>query len=156
MEVEQAYSLLAIHPDFRVLRRVHLADDQVFAQNTTGEACGRIAVIDTETTGLNAELDDRIIDIAIAICEYGRESGKLYRIISRYESLEDPECPISPEITRLTGITDEMVRDKRMVEAEVLRVWRELAWLYVITPASTVHSWRRDSRSSQIITSHVP
>lgn len=114
-----AAEVLSAHPDFRVLRRVAIADDHVFAQNVSGEACGRLAVIDTETTGLKAELGARIIDIAIATCEYGRETGKLYRVVDRYESLEDPDSPIPPEITRLTGITDDMVRGQRIDEAGV-------------------------------------
>ena len=34
---EQAAALLEEHPDYRVLRRVQLADDQVFAENDSGE-----------------------------------------------------------------------------------------------------------------------
>ena len=106
MNVEEAAETLDAHPDFRVLRRLRIADARVFAGSVAGEPCGRLAVIDTETTGLKAELGDRIIDLAIATCEYGRETGRLYRVADRYESLEDPEMPIPPESTRLTGIGD--------------------------------------------------
>jgi len=122
MDIDKAAATLDAHPDFRVLRRLRIADAQVFAENVAGEPCGRLAVIDTETTGLKAELGDRIIDLAIATCEYGRETGRLYRVVDRYESLEDPEAPISPEITRLTGISDDMVRGQRIDEAGVARV----------------------------------
>lgn len=121
MDTVTAASLLAAHPDFRVLRRVAVADNHVFAENVSGEPCGRLAVIDTETTGFKVESGDRIIDLAIATCEYGRDTGTLYRVVDRYESLEDPEAPISPEITRLTGITDGMVRGQRIEEACVAR-----------------------------------
>ena len=121
MEIENAAALLAANPDFRVLRRVAIADNHVFAENVSGEPCGRVAVIDTETTGFAVESGDRIIDLAIATCEYGRDSGTLYRVVDRFESLEDPETPIPPEITRLTGITDEMVRGQRIDEAGVAR-----------------------------------
>lgn len=119
MRSAQAADVLNQDPDYRVLRRVSVGDEEVFAENTTGEPCGRLAVIDTETTGLNVHLDDRIIDLAIATCEYGRESGRLYRVVARYESLEDPEGTISPEITRLTGISNEMVHGHRIDEAGV-------------------------------------
>ena len=122
MNRTQALELLAAEPDFRVLRRLVVADDHVFAENTRGEPTGRIAVIDTETTGLRVDQGARIIDLAIAACEYGRESGTLYRVADRYESLEDPEAPIPPEITRLTGITDEMVRGQRIDESGIARV----------------------------------
>lgn len=107
---EQAAAVLRDHPDYRVLRRVQLAEDQVFAENDSGEPCGRLAVIDTETTGLEAASGERIIDLAVAVCEYGRHSGRPFRIIARYDGLEDPGVPIPPLITALTGITDEMVR----------------------------------------------
>lgn len=122
MEPEEAASLLQNHPDFRVLCRLRISDAHVFAENVGGEPLGRLAVIDTETTGLKAELGDRIIDLAIATCEYGRETGRLYRVVDRYESLEDPEVPIALEITRLTGISDDMVRGQRIDEAGVARV----------------------------------
>lgn len=122
MDLDKAAETLDAHPDFRVLRRLRIADAHVFAENINGEPCGRLAVIDTETTGLKSELGDRIIDLAIATCEYGRESGMLYRVVDRYESLEDPEAPLPPEITRLTGISDDMVRGQRIDEAGVARV----------------------------------
>src|SRR5713101_304572 len=122
MDMDKAAETLDAHSDFRVLRRLRIADAQVFAENVGGEPCGRLAVIDTETTGLKAELSDRIIDLAIATCEYGRETGRLYRVADRYESLEDPEVPIPPEIMRLTGISDDMVRGQRIDEAGVARV----------------------------------
>lgn len=122
MDIDGAAATLAAHPDFRVLRRLRISDGHVFAENDSGEPCARLAVIDTETTGLKAELGDRIIDLAIATCEYGRETGRLYRVVDRYESLEDPEMPIPPEISRLTGITDDMVRGQRIDEAGVARV----------------------------------
>ena len=120
-DIDKAAEILGADPDFRVLRRLRISDAHVFAENITGEPCGRVAVIDTETTGLKAELGDRIIDLAIATCEYGRETGQLYRVVDRYESLEDPEGPISPEITRLTGISDDMVRGQHIDEAGVAR-----------------------------------
>lgn len=122
LDPDQAAETLDAHPDYRVLRRLRISEAQVFAQNVSGEPCGRLAVVDTETTGLKAELGDRIIDLAIATCEYGRETGRLYRVVDRYESLEDPEAPLPPEITRLTGISDEMVRGQRIDEAAVAHV----------------------------------
>ena len=122
MDAEVAANFLSANPDYRVLRRVAIADEHVFAENVADEPVGRLAVIDTETTGFKVEEGDRIIDLAIAVCEYGRDTGKLYRVVDRYESLEDPEAPIPPEITKLTGITDEMVGGQRIDEAGAARV----------------------------------
>ncbi len=111
---EVAASILDADPDYRVLRRIRISEQHRFAENLTSEPCGLLAVIDTETTGLKLEQGARIIDLAVSVCEYGRHSGTLYRVVRRYESLEDPEQSISPEISRLTGITDDMVRGKRI------------------------------------------
>ena len=50
METAEAIAVLAANPDYRVLHRIAVADKHVFAENVTGEACARLAVIDTETT----------------------------------------------------------------------------------------------------------
>jgi DNA polymerase-3 subunit epsilon len=121
MDIGTATRVLEAHPDYRVSRRVQVGDRHQFAENTSGEPCGRLAVIDTETTGFRPDAGDRIIDLAIATCEYGKDSGRLYAVVDRYEGLEDPEQPISPEITRLTGITDEMVRGQHLDEAGIAR-----------------------------------
>jgi DNA polymerase III subunit epsilon len=116
-ELEKALARVAASEDYRLLRRVRVGDAHCFAEPAPGEALARLAVIDTETTGFNPDLGDRIIDIAVAVCEYGRDSGRLYRVTKRYESLEDPQLPLPPEISRLTGITDAMVKDQRIDEA---------------------------------------
>lgn len=114
---DAAAQLLRQHPDYRVLMRAQLADDHVFAGNDSGEPVGKLAVIDTETTGLDVAKGDRIIDLAVAVCEYGRHSGRPLRIVARYDGLEDPGIPIPPVITALTGITDEMVQGQAFDDA---------------------------------------
>ncbi|MFM8881593.1 MAG: 3'-5' exonuclease [Betaproteobacteria bacterium] len=121
MDLNAAIALVSSQSDYRVLRRVSLSDQHVFAEHDANEPLGRLAVIDTETTGMNPDEGDRIIDLAIASCDYGMESGKLYRVVARYEGLEDPEFAISPEITALTGITDAMVRGQRLDEQAMVR-----------------------------------
>jgi DNA polymerase-3 subunit epsilon len=74
------------------------------------------AIIDIETTGLNAR-KDRITEIAVYI-----HDGE--KIVESFESLVNPECRIPFHITALTGISNKMVADapyfyeiaKRIVE----------------------------------------
>lgn len=74
------------------------------------------AIVDLETTGGRPE-QERIIEIAIAL-----HDGE--KVIDRFESLINPKRSIPYNITRITGITDEMVKDapqfyevaKRVVE----------------------------------------
>ncbi|NIK74551.1 DNA polymerase-3 subunit epsilon [Thermonema lapsum] len=61
------------------------------------------AVVDLETTG-SRPLLDKIIDIAIIIHDGKRE-------IKRFSSLVNPESKIPPAISRLTGISDDMVKE---------------------------------------------
>lgn len=62
-------------------------------------------VADTETTGLSANLH-RITEIALIKVHNGE-------IVDEYQTLINPEQFIPPGITRLTGITNELVYDKR-------------------------------------------
>ena len=61
------------------------------------------AVVDLETTGGKASME-KIIEIAIVLYD-----GQ--KIIDTYETLVHPERAIPYNITRLTGITNEMVID---------------------------------------------
>ena len=68
-----------------------------------------IIAIDCETTGLSAK-KDRIIEIAAVRIENNE-------ITSYWQSLIDPGFPISLKITRITGITNKMVRDGLSIAA---------------------------------------
>jgi DNA polymerase III subunit epsilon len=60
------------------------------------------AVVDIETTGGNFH-QDRIIEVAVVI-----HNG--VRVVAEYTSLVNPEKPIQPFISRLTGISNKMVK----------------------------------------------
>lgn len=62
------------------------------------------AVVDVETTGTRAGVDDRITEIAVVVVRSGE-------VVQRYETLVNPERSIPPMITALTHITWEMVKD---------------------------------------------
>ena len=63
----------------------------------------RFAIIDIETTG-GQYSSSKITEIAIIVIENKK-------IIQEYETLINPECSIPFEITRITGITNDMVKD---------------------------------------------
>ncbi len=63
----------------------------------------RFAVVDVETTGTAPEVGDRITEIAIVPVEDGQVGEPFVRLV-------DPERPIPPFITALTGISSAMVR----------------------------------------------
>jgi len=70
-----------------------------------------IAFLDTETTGTN-RLNDEIIEIAIKEIEFEKDSGKIIKITNQYESFNEPSKEIHENITKLTGIDNETVKNK--------------------------------------------
>src|SRR5918998_6857101 len=61
-----------------------------------------IAVLDVETTGASADFGHRVIELGIVRLEGGR-------VVAEYQQLMDPERRISPGVTALTGISQDMV-----------------------------------------------
>ncbi len=104
VQFEDAARLLEQSPDHKVLRRLQPRD--VFAQSPCAQPLVGI-VLDCETTGLDAEQSE-IIELAMLRFLYSPE-GEVLRVIGAFDELRQPANPIPPEITALTGITDEMV-----------------------------------------------
>jgi DNA polymerase III subunit epsilon len=67
-------------------------------------------LVDTETTGLDPSRDE-IIEIGMVAFTYD-DDGRLGDVVGVFSALRQPYSPIPPEITKLTGITDEMVAGK--------------------------------------------
>jgi len=73
--------------------------------------------VDVETTGLDHQSDE-IIELAIVPFTYGPD-GQIYEVQQSFQRFRQPKKPISAEITKLTGITDEMVAGHAIDPAEV-------------------------------------
>jgi DNA polymerase III epsilon subunit-like protein len=76
-----------------------------------------LVLFDTETTGLNPEVDEICQFAAVVHRDSDPESVTL-----SFETLCDPGKPISLESTAIHGITDEMVRGKPSAK-EVVQEW---------------------------------
>lgn len=75
-------------------------------------------VFDIETTGLNPN--------SCGITEIGAVRLLKGKIAETFSTFVNPEMPISPQITDLTGITDEMVQNAPRI-GEALRMFKEFA-----------------------------
>jgi len=101
--------------DYRIIRRFHPAERYA---EPDGQALATAIILDTETTGIDARKDE-IIELGMLLFEYAPATGRVYRIIDTFDQLRDPGCPIPPEITHMTHITDEMVRGRSIDAAAV-------------------------------------
>lgn len=99
-----ALVLLASHPDYRVLRRI--PEMPVLAEVPEGAEIGLI--VDTETTGLTA--DDRIVEFGCVSFAFDPIEGRVLGVVDAYSGLEDAGRPIDPAASKVSGITDEMVK----------------------------------------------
>jgi DNA polymerase-3 subunit epsilon len=81
-------------------------------EKPVGVTLKKIAIIDTETTGLDSSKDE-IIELGFMIVEYD-ESGRMYRVLERFNQLNEPIQPISEVIHNVTGITNEELKGQRI------------------------------------------
>jgi len=73
--------------------------------------------IDTETTGLDE--DAKVVELALRPFVFCAETGVVGDIYPVIRMLEDPEEPLTPEVSAINGLTDEMLRNQRFDDALV-------------------------------------
>ncbi len=107
--------------DIKVLFGVELyvVNDEINLSNKKSDLPlnGEFVVFDTETTGFNATAGDQMIEIGAVKIKNGV-------ITDRFDELINPHAPLRSEITNLTHITDDMLKDKRS-EEEVVKDFKE-------------------------------
>lgn len=77
----------------------------------------RIAIIDTETTGLDW-IRHSVIEVAAAAVLVD-DAGRIAAIPSLGSGLNDPGHPLPPEIVELTGLTDAMIANRQINRDEL-------------------------------------
>ena len=84
-------------------------------------------LLDTETTGLNHATHE-IIELGMVAFTY--DDGGIRDVVGVFSGLRQPSQPITAEITRITGITDEMVRGQ-VIDLDVVERFIEPADLMI-------------------------
>nr|WP_249164660.1 3'-5' exonuclease [Bradyrhizobium japonicum] len=74
-------------------------------------------LLDTETTGLDTRKDE-VIELGMVKFDYLPDS-RIVGIRGTFSAFNEPSARIPPEVTALTGITDEMVAGHQIDEATV-------------------------------------
>ena len=93
-------------PDFKLIYgcEAYFVDDMipvVYCKGASGPLSGSFVVFDTETTGLNTQMD-KLIEISAVRVENGK-------ITEAFDTFVDPAMPIPAKVVELTGINDGMV-----------------------------------------------
>jgi DNA polymerase-3 subunit epsilon len=107
---------LARSTDYRVLRR--LIPRTEFAP-ANGQPTRSGILLDVETTGLD-QVRDEVIELAMVKFDY-LPDGSITRVADIFTAFNEPSRPIPPEITELTGITDETVAGYRIDQDAVAK-----------------------------------
>ncbi|EHR00272.1 3'-5' exonuclease [Bradyrhizobium sp. WSM471] len=113
-ELEKLAAMLESSGEYRILRRLRLAGA---TPPPVGATMRRGVIVDVETTGLDSATDE-IIELAMLAFDYSTD-GAFVASANTFDQLREPGQPIPPEVTRLTGITDEMVADQSIDCASV-------------------------------------
>lgn len=105
-KIQESISILNASNDHKILTRV---PELLIAKESKGKAF-KAAFIDLETTGLDPKTDE-IIEVGVLIASFTNEDGFI-NITFTNNQLQQPTIPISDEITKITGITNDDVAGK--------------------------------------------
>lgn len=109
-ELEEMADALAASGQYRIQRRLR---PRPKLDVPAGIELKKALFVDVETTGLDHQSDE-IIELAMVPFTYGPD-GQVYKVEEPFQRFNQPSKPISAEITRLTGITDEMVAGHALI-----------------------------------------
>lgn len=122
--LDQIACLLEQSGDYRVLRRLTPRGAPDEAKDAVA---GRGVFLGLETTGRDPGMHE-LIELALVPFTYSAE-GRILDVQEPYSSFQQPFMPISPEVTKLTGITQRMVDGCLLDIAEIERMLADVDWI---------------------------
>lgn len=96
--------------------------------NNPMDKIGRVAFIDVETTGLSP-FEDEIIELALVLVSFNRETGELLELLQKYSGLRKPSKPIPKNAIKIHGITDKDVKGKNLDNKAILRILNQAEFI---------------------------
>lgn len=131
LALDAAARLLESSGSFRITRR--LEPRPIREERSSLQSDRSIAIIlDTETTGLDFA-GDEIVELAMLAVSFD-ETG-IHDVVDAFTGLQQPSRPLSAEIVRLTGLTDDMLAGKS-IDADAVSAFASKANLVVAHNAS--------------------
>lgn len=129
-DLDELAAVLETSGEYRVLRRLRLRP----APAPPHDARIRRGVfVDVETTGLDSAVDE-ILELAMLTFDYSMD-GSFVAPVGSFNQMRDPGRPIPPDVTRLTGITHEMVAG-RHIDGSAVEAFLDGAALVIAHNAS--------------------
>ncbi|MEY3953660.1 MAG: polymerase PolC-type [Pseudomonadota bacterium] len=122
-DLEQAAKALEESGQYRILRRLPVINH--YPPCSPSDPSFRVAVVDTETTGLDPARE-RIIELSMLIVNINLVTGQPCGDVTCCGGLEDPKKPIPPEVIQLTGIDDAMVTGQHIDDVSVESALQEV------------------------------
>lgn len=115
-EAEMHAAALRASSNYRVLRKLERRAFYPWEVPTHAKVG---VLVDVETTGLDAQSDE-VIELGMLRFAYS-DSGTIFGPLETYQSFRQPHKAIPAHVTRLTGITSELVQNQRIDEQEVAK-----------------------------------
>ncbi len=110
-DYQQAIDLLTQSGEYRVIEKYRKPD--FYHQDDSHTVAKKRGIfLDLETTGGDYK-QDKVIELGMAVFEYAPD-GRIFSIIEEFCEFQDPGIPIPELITKLTGITDDMVQGQKI------------------------------------------
>jgi len=116
---EQMAEALEASGRYKILRK--LAPVLNWPPAPAGSELVRLAILDTETTGLSHQADD-VIELAVVVVDVDPLRGQPAGPVKTFDQLQDPGRPLSQEVSQLTGLTDADLKGQAIDEGALREV----------------------------------